>query len=72
MEESAIGGGYAGNSAMDQGLMKMPHQPTLKQRMDGAVKQAEERLAQVKEALELLDRNPDLEKLLNIMQRGWF
>ena len=51
---------------------KMAHQPTLQQRLDLAVRQAEERLAAVKEARDILARNPDLEKLLNIMQRSHF
>lgn len=51
---------------------KMAHVPTLRQRLDQAVQQAEERLAAVKEARELFDRNPDVEKLLNIMQRAHF
>lgn len=46
--------------------------PTLAQRIDGAVRSAEERLAAVKEASEILARNPDLERLLNIMQRNHF
>lgn len=46
--------------------------PTLKERLDHAVVQAEEQLAHVKEAREIFARNPDIEKLLNIMQRGRF
>lgn len=46
--------------------------PTLKERMDMAVKDAEDRLAELKEARALLDKNPDLERLLNIMQKGRF
>jgi hypothetical protein len=46
--------------------------PTLKQRLEGAVNRAEEQLAAAKEARELFDRNPDIEKLLNLMQRGLF
>ena len=52
--------------------MKMASQPTLQQRLDLAVSQAEERLEAVKEARDILARNPDLEKLLNIMQRSHF
>ena len=51
---------------------KMCRQPNLKERLDLAVKQAEERLTAVKEAREIFQKNPDLEKLLNIMQRGLF
>jgi hypothetical protein len=46
--------------------------PTLKQRLEGAVNRAEEQLTAAKEARELFDRNPDIEKLLNLMQRGLF
>jgi hypothetical protein len=51
---------------------KMALEPTLKTRLDLAVKQAEERLKAVQEAREIFERNPDLEKLLNLMQRGLF
>lgn len=50
----------------------MAQMPTLKQRLDQAVHQAEERLATAQEARELFDRNPDLERLLNLMQKGLF
>jgi hypothetical protein len=50
----------------------MVHAPSLKQRIEMAVKQAEERLAATKRAREILDKNPDLEELLNIMQRSHF
>lgn len=52
--------------------MKMAHEPSLQQRLDLAVKQAEERLAAVTQAREIFQRNPDLELLLNLMQRGLF
>ncbi len=45
---------------------------TLKSRLEHAVRDAEERLKDAKEAKEIFDRNPDLEKLLNIMQKGRF
>ena len=51
---------------------KMAHMPSLKQRLDMAVQQAEERLAAVNRAREIFDKNPDLEELLNIMQRSHF
>ena len=70
-EDIGLSGGanYAGNQ-MEQ--TKMARMPTLQQRLDMALKQAEERLQAVKEARELLARNPDLEKLLDIMQRSHF
>lgn len=51
---------------------KMALVPTLKQRLEAAVVRAEEQLQAAKEARELFDRNPDIEKLLNLMQRGLF
>lgn len=63
---NAIAGGYAGAET------KMARMPTLKDRLELAVTQAEERLAAVKRARELFDKNPDLEELLNIMQRSHF
>lgn len=45
---------------------------SIRQRLDLAVKQAENRLIQIKRAKELFDKNPDLEELLNIMQSAYF
>ena len=59
--------GYGGNVPM-----KSVGPATLQQRLEHAVKDAEQRLAEAKEARDILARNPDLEKLLNIMQRGRF
>lgn len=64
------GGGVS--YALNEANTKMAHAPTLRRRLDQAVQQAEERLAAVKEAREIFEKNPDLEKLLNIMQRGLF
>ena len=50
----------------------MAYMPNLKQRLELAVQQAEERLLAVKEAKDIFDRNPDIERLLDIMQRGHF
>lgn len=66
---------YGGNSAGMTGAMqqaKSVNMPTLQQRLDMAVKQAEDRLNKVKEARDILSRNPDLEKLLDIMQQSHF
>jgi len=46
--------------------------PTIKQRLDMAVRAAEDRLQAVKRAKEILDKNPELEELLNIMQKSHF
>ena len=54
------------------GEAKMVRQPDLKDRLIFAVQQAEEKLAAVKRAKEIFDKNPDLEELLNIMQRSHF
>ena len=62
---SPTGMGYANEA-------KMLRMPTLADRLDAAVKAAEDQLADAKEARELLNRNPDLERLLNIMQKGRF
>lgn len=66
--EAALGGGLQGYGAGAQ----MVHVPTLKERLDMAVRQAEERLASAKRAREIFAKNPDLEELLNIMQRSNF
>jgi hypothetical protein len=44
----------------------------LKTRLDLAVKEAQSRLDEAHEAQEILDRNPEFERLLNIMQKGRF
>lgn len=74
MENGLIGygGGYDSPTQAAYGEAKMAHMPTMKQRLEMAVKQAEERLASAKRARELFDKNPDLEELLNILQRSNF
>ncbi len=57
---------------VSENLSGMARMPTLKERLDMAVKNAEDRLTDAKEARELLNRNPDLERLLDIMQKGHF
>lgn len=54
------------------GEANMARQPNLQERLKFAVQQAEEKLAAVKRAAEILAKNPDLEELLNIMQRSHF
>ena len=50
----------------------MVSMPTLRQRLVLAVQKAEAQLTAVKEAKEIFERNPDIEKLLDIMQRSQF
>ena len=69
-ENALVGGVYGGNTACD--VPKMGREATLQERLDIAVRQAEEHLKVVTEAREIFTRNPDLEKLLNLMQRGLF
>lgn len=59
---------YASSNSID-GLASVP---TVKQRLALAVQQAEERMAAVTRAKEILDKNPELEELLDIMQRSHF
>lgn len=63
---NVLGGGLMPSEA------KMASVPSIAQRIDMAVKQAEERLKAAKRAKELFEKNPDLEELLNIMQRSHF
>ena len=51
---------------------KMVSVPTMKERIKESVKAAEVRLAALREAEEIFNRNPDIERLLDIMQRGNF
>lgn len=45
---------------------------TLKERLKYAVDAATRQLAEAQEAAAIFERNPDLERLLNIMQKGNF
>ena len=54
------------------GLAKMASTPTMAQRLDLAVRKAEEQLAAAKEAREIFLAHPFIERLLNLMQRGHF
>lgn len=51
---------------------KMARMPTMAERLDLAVSEAEKKLAAVKEAREIFQRNPDIERLLDIMQTSHF
>lgn len=46
--------------------------PSMKERIAMAVQQAEDRLKMVRRASEIFAKYPDIEELLNIMQRGNF
>lgn len=66
---TSLGGGigqYGSDTA------KMVRMPTLKNRLEEAVRNAEQRLAEARRAREIFDKHPELEELLNIMQRGHF
>lgn len=60
------------NAVSTYGGEKMLRAPTLKTRLEVAVAEAEERLAEAKRAKEIFDKNPELEEILNIMQKGRF
>ena len=62
--------GYA--AGVCEAPSKMVGMPSLKIRLEQAVKEAEHRLNEAQRAREIFDRNPDLEELMNIMQRGRF
>ena len=67
--------GVLGGGGYSEGLTKQagnPYVATLKDRIVSAVFQAQERLDAAKEAQEIFERNPDLEKLINAIQRGQF
>lgn len=74
MENMGMLGGYGAGSSPSSydSAAKMIRMPTMKERLDMAVAQAKERLANAERARELLEKNPDLEELLNIMQKGRF
>ena len=61
-----------GTLVQPTGVSKMLRMPTLKSRLEEAVRNAEQRLAEARRAREIFDKHPELEELLNIMQRGHF
>lgn len=63
---------YLEQSLSTYGTPKIARQPTLKERLTLVVEQAKIKLNDVKRAKEIFDKNPELEELLNIMQRGNF
>ena len=44
-----------------------PYPTTYKQRLEQEVKSLDEKLSKAKEALEILERNPDIERLLSLL-----
>lgn len=66
-----IGGGLSDprNYAMEA---KVAGPMSMKMKLDMAVKEAEKRLADAKRAQEILAKNPELEELLNILNRTHF
>jgi hypothetical protein len=54
------------------GEQKMVRMPTMKERLELAVRQAEEKLTAAKRAKEIFDKHPELEELLDILQRSHF
>lgn len=67
--EDMIHGGYGGGSLNET---KAVGPISMKQRLTDAVRQAEAKLADAKRAKEILDQHPELEELLNILNRGRF
>lgn len=65
-------GGVLSKCAGEACSSNMVIMPTLKQRLDQAVREAEARLSAVQEARDIFERNPDIERLLDIMQRSHF
>lgn len=65
-------GYYTGQGAALMPSTQTAFMPTMKQRLEAAVVQAEERLEQAKRAREIFDKNPDLEELINILNRSQF
>ena len=63
---------YASQGALDVSSGKFLKMPTLKDRLAQAVAEAESRLTDARRAKDILDKHPELEELLNIMQKGRF
>ena len=61
---------YAGNCTSE--APQMLQRASLKFRLEEAVREAESRLQDAQRAKEIFTAHPELEELLNIMQRGRF
>ena len=70
--DSAPGGGLIDPRNYAEQGVSVGKQMTLKLRLEMAVQEAEKKLADAKRAREILNKNPDLEELLNIMNRTHF
>jgi len=70
MNELMYGGAQQGYAQGELGKMAM--MPTLKQRLEMSVKECESRLADAVRAREILNAHPELEELMDIMQKGRF
>ena len=64
--------GQLAKQGYESASVDMVRMPNLKERLELAVRKAEEKLAAAKEAREIFNRNPDLERLLDLMQKGNF
>ena len=62
-------GGAAGYASKQQAMQKAHSTASLKERLNTAVKHAEKRLAIVQEARDIFSKHPDIEKLLDILQK---
>lgn len=60
---------FAGNQSA---MLNKAIQPTLRQRLQAAEAEATRKLKTIQEARELLDRNPDMEKLTDLLGRFHF
>jgi hypothetical protein len=56
----------------EQAKVAKYHGNTINARLSRAVEEAETRLAEAKRAKEIFDAHPELEELINIMQKGRF
>lgn len=59
-------------AAYSSGQTAVCRSPTLQERLDMAVSNAQQQLKEATEARDIFTRNPDLERLLDIMQKGRF
>jgi hypothetical protein len=58
--------------AYDNYREKLVSMPTLKDRLEAAVVRAQAQLDAVQEARAIFERNPDIERLLDLMQKSHF
>lgn len=71
---STLGGGPGAQyleKRAEIGMANMPYPRTLPERLRDEKAALEQRLSQVNEAIEALEKNPEIEKILHLISKVW-